>query len=81
MKFKMEEISDLVFGVEKEPIFSIELDTITTHLLNQMAICAWKKSDYSVLKAIWNCVKNIIFFHIRAYQTTNKAWLTLETHF
>lgn len=65
MKLEMEELWELIFGVEKQPspIPKINAATITPPT-NQATISTWKKRDCIVLAAIWDCVGNSIFSYV-----------------
>lgn len=80
MKFEMEDLWELVFGVEKHPSSSQEINPTTTPPTNQAIITTWKKRDHVALVAIWDYVDNSIFSYIGACNTTNEVWLVFKIY-
>lgn len=78
MKFKMEKLQNLVSSIEKQSSHIPKTNATTPPPINQVAIIMWKKKNNETLATIWDYVYNLIFFHVKAYNTTNEAWIVLK---
>lgn len=63
----MENMWDVVSSKEKEPTQVQDMNaTETSPPTNRTEIFTGKKKDQVALRTIWDCVENLIFFHVKS---------------